>query len=148
MEHPALSEKIDIRAATTENLATLSALDEVAAVDPTRVVFIATAIEEGRAYLACLEETILAYGVMGRFFGHPFIEMLYVARTARRSGVATRLMNAMEQGADGDRLFTSTNRSNSAMQALLSKREYEESGIVENLDPGDPEMFFVKFLPS
>jgi hypothetical protein len=32
------------------------------------------------------------------------------------------------------------------MRALLAKRGYCDSGRIENLDPADPELVFVKFL--
>jgi hypothetical protein len=32
------------------------------------------------------------------------------------------------------------------MRTLLAKRGYIPSGRIENLDPGDPELVFVKFL--
>jgi hypothetical protein len=32
------------------------------------------------------------------------------------------------------------------MRALLAKRGYTDSGRIENLDPGDPELVFVEFL--
>jgi len=33
------------------------------------------------------------------------------------------------------------------MRALLAKAGFEPSGLIENLDPGDPELVFVKFRP-
>jgi HicA toxin of bacterial toxin-antitoxin, len=36
--------------------------------------------------------------------------------------------------------FSSTNRSNVPMQALFGKVGFERSGIIHNLDPGDPEL--------
>ena len=43
-----------------------------------------------------------------------------------------------------EKLFTSTNKSNVPMQKLMEKLKYKKSGIVHNLDPGDPELFFFK----
>jgi hypothetical protein len=44
---------------------------------------------------------------------------------------------------EGAKLFTSTNRSNLPMQALLAKLGFVQCGEVNELDPGDPELFFV-----
>jgi hypothetical protein len=55
-------------------------------------------------------------------------------------------LSAIEKSVREDRLFTSTNESNIAMRALLFTRGYRESGRIENLDPKDPELVFVKFL--
>ena len=54
-------------------------------------------------------------------------------------------MANIEAGFEGDRLFVSTNESNATMRELLVRRGYRVSGMVENLDPDDPELFFVIF---
>ena len=41
-------------------------------------------------------------------------------------------------------VFSSSNRSNAAMHALLRKRGWLESGIIEGLDELDPEVVFRK----
>ncbi len=47
----------------------------------------------------------------------------------------------------GKRVWTSTNESNAPMRALLGSAGFVESGRVDNLDPGDPELIFVR-LPA
>jgi hypothetical protein len=42
------------------------------------------------------------------------------------------------------KLFTSTNESNRAMRDLLAHAGFEPSGVVQNLDPGDPELIYFK----
>jgi hypothetical protein len=46
-----------------------------------------------------------------------------------------------------DRLFVTTNTSNAPMRALLAREGYLASGTIDNIDPGDPELVFVKFRP-
>jgi ribosomal protein S18 acetylase RimI-like enzyme len=41
-------------------------------------------------------------------------------------------------------LFVTTNLSNRAMQRLLKRLEYVTCGFIDQLDPGDPEVIFVK----
>lgn len=79
-----------------------------------------------------------------RFFSRPFVSLLHVGEAHRRRGVGSALMAHVEAVFPGDRLFVSTNESNVAMRALLAGRGYEPSGVVHNLDPGDPELIFVK----
>ncbi len=55
-------------------------------------------------------------------------------------------MRGLEASCTTQRLFTSTNRSNAAMQAFLPKLGYIPSGVVDNLDEGDPELIFFKYL--
>ena len=44
------------------------------------------------------------------------------------------------------KLFTSINLSNLGMQSLLAKSGYELSGVIHNLDEGDPELVYLKRL--
>lgn len=44
------------------------------------------------------------------------------------------------------KLFTSTNLSNLPMQALLTKLGYRLSGVIHNLDDGDPELVYFKLV--
>ena len=55
-------------------------------------------------------------------------------------------MQHMEQTCTTAKLFTSTNQSNAPMQALLNKLGYRQSGFIENLDEGDPELIYFKRL--
>jgi ribosomal protein S18 acetylase RimI-like enzyme len=78
------------------------------------------------------------------FFGCGFVWLLVVSIDRRRAGVASRLMASVEQTNPTEKLFTSTNRSNTPMRSLLSKRGYAEVGVIEGLDEGDPEVFYMK----
>ena len=72
--------------------------------------------------------------------------MLFVELYHRRSGIGSALIQYIEGFCKSDRIFTSTNSSNKPMQDLLKKLEYNQSGIVYDLDPGDPELFYSKKL--
>jgi ribosomal protein S18 acetylase RimI-like enzyme len=84
----------------------------------------------------------------GRFFGHRFIELLLVDERYRRRGVASTLIAACAESASTDRLFTSTNTSNLAAQALFFRSGFQQSGSIGNLDEGDPELIFCMLLDS
>ncbi|WZB72100.1 hypothetical protein WJ968_11125 [Achromobacter xylosoxidans] len=47
---------------------------------------------------------------------------------------------------DTAKLFTSTNQSNVAARRLMAKAGFVPSGMIENLDEGDPELVYVKFV--
>ncbi len=83
--------------------------------------------------------------VTRHFYGFPFVDLLVVVEPRRRDGVGTALMDRCESAHDADRIFTSTNESNTPMRRLLAKAQWEVTGLIENLDPGDPELVFVKF---
>ena len=56
------------------------------------------------------------------------------------------LLRHMELCCRTPKLFTSTNQSNLSMQSLLAKLGYESSGLIHNLDEGDPEIVYFKRL--
>ncbi|HAA85639.1 MAG TPA: N-acetyltransferase, partial [Kosmotogaceae bacterium] len=58
--------------------------------------------------------------------------------------IGSMLMRHVEGLCESERLFTSTNQSNEPMQSLLEKMGYKRSGVIDDLDPGDPEVFFSK----
>jgi ribosomal protein S18 acetylase RimI-like enzyme len=88
----------------------------------------------------------VGYAVVTRhFFNFPFIDLLHVSDAQRRGGIGQALMDHCEVAHDADRIFTSTNESNAPMRRLLAKADWRVSGVIENLDPGDPELVFVKF---
>lgn len=79
------------------------------------------------------------------FYENGFISMLYVQQQYRRRGVGEELMQHLERVCSTPKLFTSTNLSNTAMQSLLAKLGYVLSGVIENLDEGDPELIYFKW---
>jgi GNAT superfamily N-acetyltransferase len=79
------------------------------------------------------------------FFGHSFVNLLAVATEHRRRGYAGRLLAHAEQRRLTDRVFTSTNASNEPMHAVLARYGWRRCGVVHDLDPGDPEIVYVKW---
>jgi GNAT superfamily N-acetyltransferase len=76
------------------------------------------------------------------FFGRDFIDVLFVSPSSRRQGVGRALLRAAVSAATTPRVFTSTNKSNAAMQALLASEGWSPSGELDGLDEGDPELFY------
>ena len=90
--------------------------------------------------------TPLGFAIVSRhFYAYPFVDLLVVSEAHRRGGVGLALMDHCEASHTADRIFTSTSESNAPMRHLLAKAEWRVSGVIENLDPGDPELVFVKF---
>jgi GNAT superfamily N-acetyltransferase len=139
---------ITIRRARRADLPALAAVDPLLVTEAGRADHIGELLDVGLSWLAEADGAAAGYVVVTRhFFGHPFVDLLVVAEAQRRQGIGGVLMGQVEDSHDGDRLFTSTNESNAAMRTLLAQRGYDVSGIIENLDPGDPELVFVKFRP-
>ncbi|REJ85773.1 MAG: GNAT family N-acetyltransferase [Acidobacteria bacterium] len=139
--------EMEIRGATEADLAALYGVGGSAAAEGGHRQQIREWVEAGRTVVALVDGAVVGYAVLEyTFFSNGFISMLMVDRASRRSGVAAALVAHLEEICETDKLFTSTNRSNRPMQALMAKMGYEPSGTVYNLDEGDPELFFFKRL--
>ena len=136
----------DIRAVSTQDLAMLAAVDPRLASDERHRVHIGELLGAGLSRAAVRGGAALGFAIVTRhFFGFPFVDLLEVAQAHRRQGVGIALMRHCEAAHDADRIFTSTNESNRPMRRLLAKADWQVTGLIENLDPGDPELVFVKF---
>jgi ribosomal protein S18 acetylase RimI-like enzyme len=136
-----------IRQGALEDLNALIAFDDIARASEERRSLLRQGLNDSGVSVALVDGTPKGYALLNyRFFGHAFIELVYVCADDRRSGIGSALIQYVSQNANGSKLFTSTNRSNTPMQALLAKLGFEESGIIHNLDPGDPELVYFKRL--
>lgn len=78
------------------------------------------------------------------FFECCFIQLVIVNPNFRRLGIAGALIRYMEEHCPTPKLFTSTNESNTIMQQVCHSLRFIRSGIIENLDDGDPEWIYFK----
>ncbi|MEM6533944.1 MAG: GNAT family N-acetyltransferase [Myxococcota bacterium] len=125
----------------------MCAVDHVAGDVEDRRGFIRRSVREGTAYVAILNGTVAGYAVLEHsFFERGFITMLMVGSAYRRRGVGAALVCHVEGLCESERIFTSTNQSNLPMRLLLQKLGYRHSGTVDDLDRGDPELFYSKQL--
>lgn len=137
----------EISPATEQDLTALIALDTVAAQVPQRCEAIRRRIEQKICFVLRREGKIAGYGVLHyHFFGCGFIELLMVDPALRGQGVGSALLIALQQQCRTEKLFTSVNTSNTGMQALLLRQGFVLSGQVDNLDDGDPELFYFRRL--
>ncbi len=138
---------MQIRPAARDDLDEMVAADGAASALPGRAEFLRRAIHDGHALVALVSGALVGYAVLDHsFYGNAFLALLVVRADARRKGHGTALLRAAEARARTAKVFTSTNESNAPMQRLLEAEGYERSGVIENLDPGDPELVYVKFL--
>ena len=136
-----------IERATSEDFEHICALDETARGGPARRAGIGRALAQSRCVVARADGIVRGYLTLTHdFFGHGFVELLLVHPDFRRRGLATTMMRAAELDAPTDKLFTSTNQSNTAAQRLFERIGFVRSGIIENLDEGDPEIIYIKRL--
>jgi ribosomal protein S18 acetylase RimI-like enzyme len=138
---------IFIRPADENDIEALCELDHLARGEAERREFIRCEVVAGHSFVAVIDQTLVGYGVLNyNFYCNGCIDMLYIHSDYRRRGVGSMLMRHMELRCQTPKLFTSTNQSNLSMQSLLAKLGYEPSGVIHNLDEGDPELVYFKRL--
>ena len=138
---------ISMRPAVESDGEALCSLDLIAREESERREYIRREVGNGSCYVVVAGEEVVGYGVLNYTFYHNgFIDMLYVNSEHRRRGVGAALLRHMESLCRTAKLFTSTNLSNLPMQSMLAKSGYELSGVIHNLDEGDPELVFFKRL--
>lgn len=138
---------ISIRSAVEGDIETLCTFDLIAREDEERRDFISREVTCGNCFVAVDHEAVIGYGVLNySFYRNGCIDMLYVHSKHRRRGAGAALLRYMESLCRTVKLFTSTNQSNLQMQSLLAKSGYELSGVIHNLDEGDPELVYFKRL--
>ena len=136
-----------IRKAVESDIPKIIAIDHVAAAEEERKQHIKKWVAEENAVVATDEEKVVGYAVLEHtFFFQGFIAMLIVKASMRREGIGTALISYLESQCKTSKIFSSTNKSNRPMQALLAKLSYQQSGIVYNLDKIDPELIYFKRL--
>ncbi|MDG4656311.1 GNAT family N-acetyltransferase [Ectobacillus antri] len=82
------------------------------------------------------------------FFEQLFIDLLIVHPALRRKGVVKALIEYVENNCTSKKIFSSTNKSNESMQHVFDALHYKQSGYIDNLDEGDPEIVFYKEIRS
>lgn len=138
---------IYIRQAVENDIEQICSFDLIAQSENERREFIKREVSSGNCLVAVEDKKVIAYGVLNyNFYQSGFIEMLYVDLNNRQKGVGKELLKHLELFCKTPKLFTSTNLSNLPIQSLLTKSGYILSGIIHNLDEGDPEIIYYKLL--
>ncbi|MFV0677879.1 GNAT family N-acetyltransferase [Variovorax sp. tm] len=138
---------MQIREAVSADVRAMLECDPYAQSSRERAQSVAASVAQRHCLIAIDGVRVLGYLVLKHdFFEQGFISLVVVSPTNRRNGVGLQLFLAAEAACTTPKLFTSTNLSNLASQKLIMKAGFRRSGIVENLDEGDPELIYVKFL--
>jgi len=138
---------LKIRPALESDFEAITGFDPIAQEYPRRQSFIHNAIGARECFVAAREEEVVAYAILDySFYTNAFIPLVWVHETFRQQGLGTALIQHLEGQSQTRKLFTSTNVSNLPMQALLRKLGFTASGLIHNLDPGDPELVFFRYL--
>ena len=113
----------------------------------TRGRFIAESILRNECYKALAEDEIIGFIMLNySFYENGFIGLLIVDNSFRRMKAGTCLIEYVEKVCTTQKIFTSTNQSNRAMQVILSSVGYVRCGCIGKIDEGDPELVYYKRL--
>jgi len=134
-----------VRAASADDLGALEPFLPAFLLPPYKRGRFLRALANGEVVVAVHDDAVVGFMWCNEFFGHTFVNVLAVAPEQRRRGYAGVLLAHAEQGALTDRVFTSTNASNAPMHAVLARYGWRRCGEVDDLDPGDPEIVYVKY---
>ena len=130
------------KAIAPDEIARAVAIDEALLGSNDRAGYIMSVAENGGLSVAVLRGDVQAFCCLdhGYFFGKPFLSLLIVSPDARRLGMGAGLLS--HQASTYPEVWTSTNRSNSAMRKLLDKAGWQYCGELSGLDEDDPERFY------
>jgi len=138
------TDDIRIREATLGDRDAIVALDHVTRSDPGRVQCIDRILGSSTCLVVERHGDVVAYAALEyTFYEQGFVSIFYVAEPERRQGIGRALMQTLASRCETRKLFTSTNQSNQPMQQLLKALGYVPSGVIQNLDPGDPELVYM-----
>lgn len=134
-----------VRAATIADFESIGLADPIVESDPSRAAMIREGIAGRRCWIAEELGDVAGYALVEyTFYGRGFLSLLVVRAESRRRGHGRDLLRQAVASCMTQDLFTSTNESNGAMQALLHEAGFLPSGVIHNLDEGDPELVFFK----
>jgi len=134
-----------VRPAADADIQQIVRVDSPLEIKLSRRVSVQNAVGQGECFVALDDRILVGYGIMNHgFFGCGFVSLVYVDPAHRRRGVGSRLFDEFESRCRSSRIFTSTNPSNLPMHRFLASRCYTLSGVVQDIDEGDPEMFIAR----
>lgn len=138
---------IIVERATEDDYSDIIAIDEAVMGDDHRKPYLTKAIINREVIVARIGAERVGFAILNRsFFEQYFVALLIVHPDHRRQGIATALMHYIEKTCPERKLFASTNTSNTTARRLLASLGFIHSGQIDNLNDGDPEIVYVKFL--
>ncbi|HUO58952.1 MAG TPA: GNAT family N-acetyltransferase [bacterium] len=141
--------KLHIEIARAKHRAAMVEINKAAAPKWHKLRHLNAALQEKRAFIASVGRIPAGFLIWTKdFYSHYFIDLVVVHPKMRRHGVAVAMIRAMENFCPGNKLFSSTNRTNKPMQQVFERAGFVKSGIITHLDKGNPELIYYKKIPA
>lgn len=147
---PSMSATADVsfRWASEADLSLLYACDSYSQNHESRRLQLRRMAQQKSCLLALAGGGPLGFAVLEyNFFGNGFVSLICVASEHQGKGVGLSLLLEVQRKCLTGKLFTSTNASNEPAQRLFTRAGFVRSGMIENLDEGDPEVIYFKMVP-
>ncbi|MBN3526563.1 GNAT family N-acetyltransferase [Paenibacillus apiarius] len=136
-----------IEKATSLDLESICQIDSSVIGNDSRKEYLSESIEKETCIIARMDGNPVGFAVFNTsFYDNCFIWLVIVHPQFRRKGIASGLIQYVEKNCPTSKLFTSTNESNVTMQKVCEALGFARSGVIENLDDGDPEIVFYKSI--
>lgn len=134
-----------IRPATLDDARNMKCLDHVVPHNPRRADAIDEWLRNDLVLVSEIDDRVVGYGVFNHaFFGQSNVAMLMIHQEYRGRRIGEHILRKLEEFCDTPKFYVTTNQSNHRMQRLLTRLGYRSGGYIHELDPGDPELVFVK----
>ncbi|WP_299462251.1 GNAT family N-acetyltransferase [uncultured Microscilla sp.] len=140
---------ISLRKATIEDKALAVGfdynLDVVEHIELKREDKITKAILSEECFIILVDNREVGFVIFDyRFFDQGWIELIVIDAEYRGKGIGGNTFNLICKQCKTNKVFTSTNSSNTPMQKALTKVGFSFAGTINGLDDGDPELFYYK----
>ena len=142
-------ENISLRKATRKDRAIVVdfdySLDKDEHIKLNREEKITKAISNDECFLILADDKEVGFVIFDyRFFDQGWIELIIIDEKYRGKGLGGKTFDLICEQSKSDKVFTSTNSSNTQMQRALEKANFSFAGELKGLDEGDPELFYYK----
>lgn len=122
-------------------------LDKVEHIKLNRAEKIAKAILADECFIILTADKAVGFVIFDyRFFDQGWIELIVIDEQYRGKGIGVKVFDLLCEQCKTEKIFTSTNRSNTRMQKALTKSGFYFAGELSGLDVGDPELFYYKMI--
>jgi RimJ/RimL family protein N-acetyltransferase len=142
-------ENISLRKATIKDKAIVVdfdySLDKVEHIKLNREEKITKAILGEECFIILADNREVGFVIFDyRFFDQGWIELIILDEEYRGKGIGGKTFDLICKQCKTNKVFTSTNSSNTQMQKALTKAGFSFAGKLNGLDDGDPELFYYK----